>query len=467
MKRNLFKPLFIVVASAAVMAACSDTGNTDGDYTIPSSFGFYNPEYAGVEMKEENYELTVLRSGEAESAAYLSISDAVLAEYNSYNKTAYEHLSPDLYNISATTLNFAAAEKRKNIKVSWDAADIEALDLAKSYVIAIQLSSDESSHVSEVKNYVIVHPIPPVPIVSMERGIAPAIGLRADRQTDNREIKVDMNMASKKTVTVNFAVDNSLIDLYNTINGTHYAAVPDGFISLPDSSVEIPAGETSVSFPYQTKSQVFFTGNVMDKYDTNGHLIPIRITSVTNGVLNEDNDVIYIPLTTHTLIGPWTLLEGEEFSVVNDPSDNPVNDKEYYSQFGADKLFDGQTTELAGHSWASYLFTQNTYPMTFVADMGEAKVFTKFKIQDTSYNKNSMRNFEMYTAETYDEASTVWTLVAKEKSTAEDWDNAILFDISVQKLAAGRYLKVVMVECAASWVQYLPARLMEIYGEGF
>lgn len=64
--------------------------------------------------------------------------------------------------------------------------------------------------------------------------------------------------------------------------------------------------------------------------------------------------------------------------------------------YTADKLFDGEIT--AGHEWISWFATQIEFPITFVVDMGQRQVFTKFRISDYSTHQGNYRDYEIYTA---------------------------------------------------------------------
>lgn len=467
MKKNSFKILFAALAVTAVTVACKDERNNN---MVDDTVGFVmdvENAYVGISLLKESYELAIIKSGKGfqSATARLDVSELALAEYNATHGTNYVLLPAECYNISAMTIGFSKDDIRKMVDITWNDTDIAELGDDKEYAIPLQLFDEHDfPKVDQNRNLVIINPRWSYVGMASESGAAMSPAASRETKTFDGSIALDYPVTSD--VTINYAVDNTLIDAYNAANGTTYLPAPDGLVSLAANSSTIAANEASTTFGVQINSSLMFEGNILKAVDNNKYLVPVRITSLSNDAIGLDRTVSYFSLTLNkTVKGPWTVLEGSEFSVAVDPANDNA---EFYGQFGADKLFDGKWDNIIGDTWASYLFTQNVYPMTFVADMGEARVFTKFLVKDAEFNKNSARNFEMYTAETYDGASTVWTLVSKYKSTAEKWDNPpILFDLPVTSMAAGRYLKVVLVECAAPWTALQPARLGEIYGEGF
>lgn len=466
MKRDIFKLLLVVLSVAAVLAGCNDERN---NYMVDDTVGFVMSDpYVGVSLLNEEYQLAIIKSGKGsqDATARLIVSEVALAEYNETNGTDYVLLPAECYNLSATSIGFSKDDTRKIVEITWKDTDIFALGDDKNYAIPLQLYDEHDfPQVDQNRNTLILNP--KWSNISMAEVVADALSPSASREmkTYTKGIVID-NPIKVMDITVNYTIDNSLIDAYNSANGTSYLPAPEGLVELAAQSSTITAGEASTTFDLELHSTSLFEGNILKAADYNEYLVPVRITSLSSDALGLEDATSYFTISMNKrLIGPWELLEGEEFSVKFDPA-NP--DHGWYDNFSADKLFDGKM-EADTDSWASFLFTDNVYPMTFVVDMGEAKVFTKFIIQDIRFNRYSARNFEIYTTETYDGTTTEWTLVASGKSTSpENWEATVdPFDYPVQKMAAGRYLKFVIVECNKPTVTFQPARLMEVYGAGF
>ena len=168
--------------------------------------------------------------------------------------------------------------------------------------------------------------------------------------------------------------------------------------------------------------------------------------------------------------GPWTVLEGNGIGYAYDPLP-PAWSVAIYT---AERLFDGSFSD----EWIPFWNTPNTFPMVFVADMGQRQVFTKFRISDSYNYQGNALNYQIYTAEEYSGAGTQWNLVASGKR-AYEWVNCgtdktdprLIYDYPVQKTIAGRYLKfvIVNVERLDATGDYMNGRckLGDVQGLGF
>lgn len=469
MKRNILKLLITALIVPAVITACKDERN---NFMADDTISFAN-QYASVSVLNEKYELAVIKSGKGrtEATAVLSPSMIALDAYNTANGTDYVYLPEDYYEF-AQTVSFSEGDARKFIEITWKDSEIATLDRDKSYAIPIRVSvAGNTLEVPEERSTIIVN----LGWSNIAMGVETAdpISPKASRETAVYEgpIVID-NPVTIMDVDINYAIDYTLIGAYNNANGTSYLAPPDGFVSLAASSSTIAAGQAETTFKVQLNSASLFTGNELNAVDNNEYLIPVKITGLSNEALGLDCDIMYIPVVMHkTLMGPWTILEGQEYCYAEDPNLS----SDWYKQYTADKLFDGNTTKDAG-DWVSWFETTNVFPLTFVADMGDAHVFTKFFIKDANSYQSTMQDFEMYTAEVYNGAGTTWNRVAAgQRSEPGAWyDGGGTYFLNVDKMVAGRYLKIVMVKHArpdtttpGSTYQFGKARLSEIYGEGF
>lgn len=158
------------------------------------------------------------------------------------------------------------------------------------------------------------------------------------------------------------------------------------------------------------------------------------------------------------------MLEGEDNCYARDPLAPG-----WAAGYTADKLFDGEIT--VNHEWISWFATQIEFPMTFVVDMGQRQVFTKFVISDYSTHQGNYRDYEIYTAEEYSGASTQWNLVANGKRDYGWTGVPTPYDYPAQKYMAGRYLKFVILKAeynmASGDYQFGRGKLADVQGLGF
>ena len=231
----------------------------------------------------------------------------------------------------------------------------------------------------------------------------------------------------------------------------------------------IAAGESSAAFGCQLNPDKLLEN--VDKLDA-GVLIPVRISAVSDGtVITKGGDVVYIPVVNKEFRGtdaePWAILEGEEICYANDPK-RPA--QSWVDAYVTSNLFNGAST--GGDSWIPWWDSPNTYPITIVADMGAAHLVSYFKIEDTTDSQGAYLDYEIYLAEEYNGDKTEWTLVA---SGMRDWDGIYtppgtvgvtkVYDYPVQKMAAGRYLKFVIVKCEPVALQNR-GKLGDVWGVG-
>lgn len=477
MKRNICKLLLAALTVPAAMAACTDQRDND---MVDDAILFRDEAYLGISLLDKKKEFAVIKSGKSTSGATvrLFVSEVALAEYNALNDTAYELLPEEFYDISATTLDFAENDIRKVVNVSWNDADLIALGDATSYAVPIQLAVvNNALAVNEEMNTVLICPL--WSYVSMEVSETPEISPNILGYTATYDAYVVMeNEVRTKDITVNLAIDNSLVDSYNEANGTSYAVAPDGFIALHENSTVIKAGTTTNTFTYDVVSSVFFTDGVFDGFDENGYVIPIRITSVSSeGVKIRDNDVMYIPVTLEAkeIKGPWTVLEGADLCYANQPGGRPG----WAGVYTVDRLFDGDVNT----EWISWWFAsgesaqeQNIqFPMSFVADMGNVHLFTEFRIADYKPHHGNYRKYEIYLAEEYNyenPSATEWSLAAN--GTCEYDGTARVYNYppanGTLNMVPGRYIKFVIVEPQLPMsgdVIWGRGKLSEVYGIGY
>ena len=477
MKINIWKLLLAALVVPAAMGACTDERNNfmvDDSVSFVDSDGTWaeNKGYVSTAVYNEKYEFPVVKNGKGLSGTTVRIeaSESALDAFNEANGTNYELLPSNCYQFTATELRFSEKEVRKFAGLTWKMSDVTALDAYTDYVIPIQLTSSSNDvPVSEDRGLMLLHL--EIAKVSMELSTDEATTVKNGTFIYNGNVKLSTTVPTMD-VEVKYAVDTdaSLVDAYNKANGTSYLAAPAGFASTVAASSVIAAGESSAAFGCQLNPDKLLEN--VDKLDA-GVLIPVRISAVSDGtVITKGGDVVYIPVVNKEFRGtdaePWAILEGEEICYANDPGRDP--NAAWINGYVTSNLFNGAST--GGDSWIPWWVTPNTYPITIVADMGAAHLVSYFKIEDTTDSQGAYLDYEIYLAEEYNGDKTEWTLVA---SGMRDWDGIYtppgtvgvtkVYDYPVQKMAAGRYLKFVIVKCEPVALQNR-GKLGDVWGVG-
>lgn len=448
MKINIWKLLLVAMVVPAVMGACKDDRN---NYMVDDSISYVDSDgtweeakgYFTIPVYDEKYVFPVVKNGKGLSSTTvrLEASESALAAYNTANETNYVALPENCYTFETKQLNFSKDEIRKFATITWDMASVAALDPDTDYVIPVQLVSTASDvPVSEDRGLMLLNlQLADVSMALLETGATSSVD-GAFVYNGNVSLSVPV---STMDVEVKYAIDTdpSLVDAYNAANGTSFEAPADGFATMMAASSVIKSGETTAPFACQLNSSALLSS--LDKLD-NGILIPVRITSATTGV-NVATEVVYIPVKNGEVKGPWELLEGEGIGYAYDPNPPAWS----VAAYTGSRLFDGSFAD----EWIPFFSTPNEFPMVFVADMGAAHIFTLFRISDSYNYQGAARDYEIYVAEEYNGDDTDWTLVA---SGLRDYswvncgtdkaDPRLIYDYPIQHIAAGRYLKFVILK---------------------
>ncbi len=176
-------------------------------------------------------------------------------------------------------------------------------------------------------------------------------------------------------ISVSVAIDNSMIEEYNSTNGTAYEAMPDGAVTLENASLTIPKGEMSSD----NTLRVSLTGNtstLASLTSENGYLVPLRITGVNGGKAHLSSDVYYSCLfatVTFDDINHDASQSDITGTLVEDQSGwtatttGSVSTSSRYSQL--DAIFDGDETTYA------YITYSSGTSCDLVVDMGKQYSF--------------------------------------------------------------------------------------------
>lgn len=462
MKINMYKALIAGLIATTSLVGCKDERN---NFMVDDTISFVNAtQYADVSVYNERYELTVLKNGKGlqEAKAYVEVSPAAMEEYNKANQTQFVQLPEECYTITKPQVGFPEGAVRRYFEITWKSAEVTKLDATKEYVIPLQLNvANNALKVDENRDVMLVNIKRAT--LNMEKETA-AFYPSADRSAAPFEGNIVINSAlADKDVTINYEIDNKLIDAYNKAHSTSFTAAPEGFATLDAKESQLPAGKLSAKFSGKINSAALFSGNTLKTQGA--YLIPIRITGTSLEGVAIEKSVMYITITMDKVLkGPWTVLEGQKNCFAEDP-----NAPAWAKGYTVDKLFDGGFDN--AHCWiSSWNNGPIKFPMDFVVDMGKTQVFTKFYISDFTTHQGNLRDYKIYTAEEYKGADTKWNLVASGLRDYAWATNPAPYAYPVQKFIAGRYLKFSIIKPEYPQTgDYLNGRgkLADVQGVGF
>lgn len=110
------------------------------------------------------------------------------------------------------------------------------------------------------------------------------------------EVSASFNVYNTVPSTSGYSVavtaDNSLVSAYNSAHGTSYLALPDGHLLFENNPCSI--GANSKKSADQVK--VSLTGNLTGLTNTNGYLVPLKL-SASGSTTSTERGVVYIVIT--------------------------------------------------------------------------------------------------------------------------------------------------------------------------
>ena len=170
---------------------------------------------------------------------------------------------------------------------------------------------------------------------------------------------VSTTITSSSGYNVTATVDNSLIDTYNSENGTSYVELPSEYLSMSGTSLIIPADSKSS----EENVTVGLTGDVSRLTEKGGYLIPIQLATTTSGAtVSSSKGVVYITVD----------VEFNYIATISSTDDIPGYEASGVSSWSADcddyeNLFDSSTSTYVAFSGSGNSLTvdmQETHYMT-------------------------------------------------------------------------------------------------------
>ena len=111
-------------------------------------------------------------------------------------------------------------------------------------------------------------------------------------------VKLRLDHAVPRDISVSYSVDNSLVDVYNAEKGTNYGTAPTAYVQTGEAT--IPAGASDVFTTIKLKTSALFNGGKMMDFRT--FVIPVRITGTSlNGLIISEK--IYYLLVNSPFAG--------------------------------------------------------------------------------------------------------------------------------------------------------------------
>ncbi len=191
----------------------------------------------------------------------------------------------------------------------------------------------------------------------------------------NGVFNVKTTKAATTTTHVSVAVDNSLIDDYNTKHGTYYQALPDGVIDLNGGQLTIKADTVASDTLKVTVAETEAT----KLNSTDGYLVPIVITGSDNSALvpSRDLSVRYLHISYVE-----TVINDDAKALLGEACDlTKVADVWNCVSASGCGLESSEFKELFDDGWSPiWEFTEKGESSTFIIDLGDTHKVSAFTV---------------------------------------------------------------------------------------
>ena len=308
--KKIFKNILLSVMTITAVASCTDDRN---NFLPDDSFGFNNkagenvvtlPIYGG------SYDVNIIKSGKGlnEGVVNVTTSNHDLVTFNKQNGVEYIPLpsDQDLYAFSSESVAFGYEDVTKPLTITWNIAKVAehmATEPANQYCIPVSLRS-EGLEVNEGRHLFILNLVTST-ITAEQTLISRTYEWESEpvSETANITVRIDRPIPSGD-LTVEFAVEQDLVDAYNQENGTNYTLAPEGLVTLGADPV-IKANEAYSLLPVvintdalAEETEVEVDGATVTKRlvkrDWDGYVVPIKLSGMSIDGVHVNNAITYV-----------------------------------------------------------------------------------------------------------------------------------------------------------------------------
>lgn len=440
-KNNLFFIVLLVLLVGGF--SCEDTRLDDiSDPTV------YIPANGEIEQvifstgEPYIYRLGVYKSGVHEtiaSATVVVMSETELQVYNAENKTNYEKLPDNCFELrggSSVQVNFSKESRLEfaEIEILYDEikkiTDFDA-ESNETYVIPVMLTHADIS-VGNERQTVLIKPIIKEPNVYFS-SLESSIKIESVDEPYSQTLRVAVDFSNLWDITVEIDADEEAVEAYNAQNGTQYKLLPASAYTFTPVPVTINVDENFAEF-----EAVLNTDNV----DYDDFLLPISIKQVSRFSIDEDRSTHYM-----TVSRPAERMNREGWSIADFSSEEAVG--EGAGQGTAANVLDGNTGTFWHSEWA---YATGQLPHHITIDMQKEVTVAGIDLQ-RRVNNSDTRAGNFYISSD----NQTFTLIGSFEMAAVN--EAQTFKVNTSN---GRYLKVEITESNRAPF----ANLAEVYIRG-
>ena len=315
------KKISILIVALALAVGCFPDDRNN--YMVDDSFCLTaTSQLQQASVHTGSWTLGIAKNGKGTMAARARIStdpadyESALKLFNIKNGTAYKAIPAEHFTIEGRELDYAADEVVKTVTLSWNAAEMAAfIGDDTDYVIPLRLVSDQLE-VNGEHSFLMVR---------LARS-----GVRVTQQTvarsiERKAIEPDASGAQqelKETITLDLAmtnpikglalsfpieIDNSLVAAFNEGREENWSQAPEGLVTLLDSQVTLPEGNSSTTFKILLDKSLLLENGKMKDFPP--YVVPVRVkesgmSATLNGNPFELGGLSFGNMVTYVTVAP-------------------------------------------------------------------------------------------------------------------------------------------------------------------
>lgn len=236
------------------------------------------------------FNLGVHKAGydDEEARATLKVmNEEELNRYNSENSTDFKVIPENCYQLSTTSLTFDKGERLKYVHVSIDYNAIDELpdfdhQNSLGYVVPLMIS-EANLGVNEEKRHSFIKILMEEALIYFTNSHSSlTIG---SEDTYHQSLTIEANLENKWDISINLAVDESLVEQYNAEYGEEFAILPSDAYSITPNPVVLENGKQSVEIIVSLEKE---------KINFGDFLLPVTIQNTSRFSIDQSRDVAYV-----------------------------------------------------------------------------------------------------------------------------------------------------------------------------
>lgn len=383
-----------IISSILLLTGC-DISNRDNNLS-ESLVYFINEGENNLVLyntgEDFTYTMPIFKSGllKEEANVELLVDSKLIEQYNNDNKTTYELLPAEYYQIVKSKQTMDPSQQKANFEVTFKTSHLNENPNRDHFILPLLLTSEGEVETNQNKNIVYITPVvkPATFGFNCENTLQTVIPTTATGKIEI-ELPIGTPFTNKWNIDFTAAFDQDLLDKWNEKNGLDYHMPVEGSYELIEDQ-KLVAGKNS-----QTLKLVIDK----DKLGYGWFAVPIRLSNPSKFEINEEQSSCVVTILNRMEEIPHSLWAVESYSG-------------YHGTEVPKNMIDDNPDTRWHIKWTSTGAGTTTLPQTIIFKLSAAYKISEFEIlrRNDQYNTDlkggyfeiSMDNINWTRAATFD-----------------------------------------------------------------